>query len=270
MSDVSKRLEAIGKKLPLELLDECLKLHGDMIFHVHKTTQEDWDAIVEDLRYFVQSTGNMFEDYSITDFKTLLNYKVQQGIETVGKHSDLLVHLKKESVKKDLAKPVVPKEETKQCPACAIPKPLDQFREVKKGHYSSKCVTCLTEQAEKRGDLKPEVKEEPEESELEKLRRNNAELSQKLSHFENQEEMMTEEEWLEKQEGGKGHYFMSAILKCPATNQLHNFIDQVYAISEENAIGQFMLHKEVKNQIIISISYEKSIRDQDVQSDESS
>lgn len=259
MGNVGERLSEIGKKPPLEVFYQCLTLHEDMIRHVHKPCGQDFVAIKEDIKNVIENNEEAFKDYTVTQFKALLNYKVKMGIQTVGHHGDLLEYVRKETIKSGLAEPVKPKEETKRCPDCDLPKTLDQFREIKKGHHTKKCISCLDKKAEKRSGPS---EEEQKESELEKLRRKNAELAEKVRGYEERsEDFMTEEEWLAKQEGGKGLYFMSAILKCPATGELHNFIDQVEALSESHAVGEFVLHDEVKSQIIISISHEKSIRD---------
>jgi len=284
----ANRVDQIGKQPPIEVFQTCLNLHGDMIKHVHKCSDSDYEQIVGNLKIFIEKNTDLLGDYLVADYKLLLNSKIKSGIQTIGKHKEIFSFLEKQAMEKkesDREKAKEESEEMKICIKCDLPKPLEEFRNVKGGKKSRICLKCNSEalkkghenssgaretkKSEETGKLTPGQKK-VHEKHVKELQEKNEELSKRLFECENQKvKFMTEEEWLALQKTDRGLYFIAAILKDPDDNRMWHQTDQIFANSAEEAVGQFFLREDINNQIIISHSYEKSIHDKGSDDNES-
>jgi vacuolar-type H+-ATPase subunit I/STV1 len=256
------RVNEIGKQTPIEVFQDCLDLHGEMIQHVHNCSNTDFNHIVDDFKKFIEANTELLSDYLVGDYKKILNHKIRTGIETIGSHAEIFSDLenkaqeKKEEEKKKAKKK---SQEVKRCSVCGFEKDLNDFPSHQNGKLMKTCNPCRDKRHEKMGKRREEDNE-IKKTVLEELREKNAKLTAQLEKCQEEKPKVNyidEQEWLAQQEAGKGLYFLSAILKDRETGELSNYIETINGNSAQEVVGTFVLTEEVKNSIIVSISYIK-------------
>lgn len=268
------RIDEIGKQPPLEIYQECLYLYGEILKHFQKRSQMDYNDITADLRSFIMSNEEHLKEYTVRDYKALLNDRLKKGNHTIGDHDSILGDLKIEKEKQDAEDHA----EKKVCKECKKEKELEFFPNVKGGKKGAMCKKCRGDKisaGHKKTDTLVDLKdrnaeinsqkliedsgENPEvKTELDLIRERNAKLEEELADC---QAGTTTEKDMEDEDLGSGLYFIAAILKDQCSKRLYHVTDQIQAETTAAAIGSFIMKKDIKNQIIISIGYEKANQD---------
>ncbi len=259
-------MSEIGKQTPKEVLQECIDLYGEFLKSMNNVSQEVYWDILEDMIEYVENNSEIVKDFQTSDYKWVLNVKLRRGPETVGDHADILK--KAEEVKKEANRiqEENKKEESQICRECDRDRVLRKFpfQVGSKDKRQTTCKDCLLEKQRKLEEEQAAAEKiEAEKKAIEEEKCDRVETKRYPRREEKSMEDKTEKEVAEE-DLGPGLYFMSVILKCNVRNKLYHVTDQFHAASTAEAIGTMIMRPECKNEIIISIGYEKAIHNTDV------
>lgn len=261
---MTERLNEIGKRTPEQLIDDAVDLYSDLLIDVKDITRTSLNDIVAELKSEVK-TKRKFKNYTVSDYKEII-YKVVDNVLKPMKTTVAIYNVLEKCENKAAPTRKAPTQSqygAKECIECGKLKSPKGFQKTKGGSLSKICKECkgrrVAQAAEKRRLKAARAKKV--EKDLEDWQKRNRELEKEVSELKLFQQNVKSD--------GQDWYFCSAITKDRITSEFGHVVGQVYADSAEHAIGKFITEKELSNQIIISLSHEKSIFNQDTESDRS-